>query len=266
MSQRFFCSTPITGPTSGPIAGQRATLVDGEAHHLAHVMRAKVGDHVVLFDGGGAEFVARVERIAKAAVDLSIVQRRDIDRELPFTLTLAVALPKGDRQRWLVEKATELGVTRLVPLITARGVTDGRAALDRLRRAVIEASKQCGRNRLMEIAAAEKWEVLAASCREGVSERWFAHPIGDRKSPLHAPCLDRAAPVTIAVGPEGGWTDEEVQLASANGWRCVDLGPRVLRVETAAIAIAAAAIADRECRAQRQTTDAPPNSLTRPSG
>jgi 16S rRNA (uracil1498-N3)-methyltransferase len=144
MSDRFFVSPPI--------AGQRASLAGDEARHLTAVMRAKVGQEIVVFDGSGAEFTARIAATGKSTVDLEIVERQEISRELSVSVTLAVALPKGERQKWLVEKATELGVTRLVPLVTERGVAQPvEAALDRLRRSVIEASKQCGRNRLLEI-------------------------------------------------------------------------------------------------------------------
>lgn len=232
MTQRYFCDAVITG--------SRAALSGGEAQHLARVMRARAGDVVVLFDGSGAEFSARIDRIGKSAVELSIVERREVDRELPFSLTLAVALPKGDRQRWLVEKAVELGVTRLVPLVTARGVADGRAAVDRLRRAVIEASKQCGRNRLMEIAAPQAWSDLAGDVDGPQTMRLFAHPTNAAdiatQAAAHVEC---AKSVAISVGPEGGWTDDEVAVARNYGWRFVDLGPRILRVETAAIALAA---------------------------
>ena len=120
---------------------------------MIHVLRAKPGLEVMLFDGSGSEFLARVEKVERSAVRLTVVERRIVDRELPKPLTLGIALPKGDRQRWLMEKATGLGVTQLTPLITERGVaqpTDD--ARRRLERAVIEASKQCGRNRLMVVA------------------------------------------------------------------------------------------------------------------
>lgn len=238
MSQRYYSPTPIAGDT--------ATLTDGEAHHLSRVMRARIGDAVVLFDGSGAEFTAKIQRIGKSTVELTVIERRVVDRELPFQLTLAVALPKGDRQRWLVEKAVELGVTRLVPLVTARSVADGRAAFERLRRAVIEASKQCGRNRLMEIALPAAWNEYASGASNSETARLFAHPAGDAElAALRSTRLDEVGHVAVAIGPEGGWTDEEVALASANDWRFIDLGPRILRVETAAIALAAAIVTRR---------------------
>src|SRR5689334_9580454 len=113
MSERFFVTTPI--------AAERVKLEGPEAHHLSHVMRAKVGDRVALFDGSGCEFDAQIESIGKSVVELSVVERREVDRESAVRLTLAVALPKGDRQQWLVEKAVELGVASIVPLVTERG-------------------------------------------------------------------------------------------------------------------------------------------------
>src|SRR5262249_62180235 len=115
--------------------------------------------------------------------EIRIIERREIDRELPFELVVAVALPKGDRQRWLVEKLTELGVTTMVPLITERSVAQPNgSALERLNRAVIEAAKQCGRNRLMMIAQPQAWGdwISQSAIRNPQSEietlRLVAHP------------------------------------------------------------------------------------------
>src|SRR4051795_12399718 len=125
MSERFFSPYPISGG---------GMMLDGpEAHHLLHVMRAAVGDEVTLFDGSGAEFRATVQTLRRTDAELRIIERREVDRELPFELMVGVALPKGDRQKWLVEKLTELGVTALVPLITERCVAPPpTTVLDRL--------------------------------------------------------------------------------------------------------------------------------------
>jgi 16S rRNA (uracil1498-N3)-methyltransferase len=156
MSERFFISPPISG--------NRAALTGTEAHHLSHVLRAQAGQIVTVFDGSGDEFSARIESIGRSAVELEILQRKSVNRESQLHLTLAVALPKGERQRWLIEKAVELGVARIIPLTTKRGVAQPTAAAtERLRRAVIEASKQCGRNRLLEIGEARAWDELAAA-------------------------------------------------------------------------------------------------------
>ena len=214
--------------------------LDGpEAHHLIHVLRAKPGLEVVLFDGSGAEFAARVERVERSAVGLAVYERREIDRESAVQVTLGVALPKGDRQKWLVEKATELGVARLTPLETSRGVAQPvGAALARFERAVIEASKQCGRNRLMEIAAPLPWGDFITEPAPGTALRLVAHP--DGKSIHEAMAESQTArEVWLAIGPEGGWADDEMELASNAGWQVVGLGRRLLRTETAAIALAA---------------------------
>jgi 16S rRNA (uracil1498-N3)-methyltransferase len=230
MSERFFSVSPITT--------DHATLDGPEAHHLLHVMRAAVGTQITLFDNSGAEFTAVVEKLGRSNLELRIFERQIIDRELPFPLIVGVALPKGDRQKWLVEKLTELGVTRLVPLITERGVAQPReSAVERLQRTVIEACKQCGRNRLMEISEPIVWtewgaaEVDARSCR-----RLIAQPGG---VPLSTIVSDSFGETRIAIGPEGGFTDKEVAVAISADWQSVDLGPRILRVETAAVAMTA---------------------------
>jgi 16S rRNA (uracil1498-N3)-methyltransferase len=235
MADRYFVETPIQGDS--------ARLVAGEAHHLAHVMRACPGDEVTLFDASGAEFTARVKRLGRSEVDLAIVSRQAVNRELAVPLILGVALPKGDRQRWLVEKATELGIARLVPLVSERSqIRPSPAALEKLRRAVVEASKQCGRNRLMEIAAPQELDAFFASAAEhGV--RLIAHPGGQRFTPAIRALVESAAPplsIHLAIGPEGGFTAREIELAHSRAWNMIDLGSRVLRVETAAIALAAA--------------------------
>src|SRR5947208_10641061 len=107
MAERFFTPT---------LADDRAFLDGPEAHHLAHVLRAKPGSEVVLFDGAGREATARVDRVSRSRVELTLLSRHHVDRERSLQIMLAVALPKGDRQRWLVEKAVELGVRRLVQI------------------------------------------------------------------------------------------------------------------------------------------------------
>ena len=228
MSDRFFVESPIDG--------DRAMLVDAEAHHLVHVMRAKPGDLVVLFDGSGVVFRAKVDRCGRSEVDCRVVSREVVDREIGFDLTLGVSLPKGDRQRWLVEKVTELGVTRLVPLITDRSVAQPNTkTLQRLRRAVIEASKQCWRNVLMEIAPPQRWGAFVANS-SAPANRLIAHPGGQ---PLAGIGLSQRRDTVLAVGPEGGFAEAEIAAAHAANWQIADLGSPVLRTETAAIALAA---------------------------
>ncbi|MCE5302623.1 MAG: 16S rRNA (uracil(1498)-N(3))-methyltransferase [Planctomycetaceae bacterium] len=231
MADRYFVDEPISPG--------HVTLAGPEAHHLIHVMRAAPGMAVVLFDGSGAEFPATVERVGRNEVELLAGERHPVDRELPMDVTLAVALPKGDRQRWLIEKAVELGVTRIVPLHTQRGVAQPvEQAIARLRRAVVEASKQCGRNRLMSIESPRDWTELIETTADAPC-RLLAQPEGFHRGP-HLPLPDqRPERVWLAIGPEGGLTGQEVSAAVLVGWHTVDLGPRILRVETAALMLAA---------------------------
>jgi 16S rRNA (uracil1498-N3)-methyltransferase len=243
VSERFFSAEPITAP--------RVTLGGPEAHHLLHVMRRAIGQQVTLFDGSGAEFTAAVESLGRTTVDLQIIERVETDRELPFPLAIGVALPKGDRQKWLLEKLTELGITAIVPLVADRGVAQPTAsALERLRRSVIEASKQCRRNRLLKIHQPQRWRdwlsnplppddatPQSSDATPSILRRLVAHPGG---KPLAQSVLTRPGPTCLAVGPEGGLSDAEIAGAVDAGWVLVDLGPRILRTETAAVSLAAA--------------------------
>jgi 16S rRNA (uracil1498-N3)-methyltransferase len=188
MSERFFITTQP--------AGDRAILEGDEARHLTRVLRAKVGDTVSLFDGRGREWPARVASLGRDRVELD-TSEPTIDPLPPsaIPLTLAVALPKGERQKWMVEKLTELGAARLVPLETTRGVAEATASAQaRLERVVIEACKQCRRNTLMEIAAGRPLDRLLAEVPAGACVV-IAHPGG-------AP-LDVATMPPTATAPRG---------------------------------------------------------------
>ena len=230
MSERFFITTHP--------AGDRAVLEGDEARHLTRVLRAKVGDTVSLFDGRGREWPARVASLGRDRVELDTGEPT-IDPLPPAAIpvTLAAALPKGDRQKWMVEKLTELGAARLIPLETTRGVAEATASAQaRLERVVIEACKQCGRNTLMEIAAGRPLDRMLAEVPAGACVV-IAHPGG--KS-LTTDIVPPTATAMIAlVGPEGGFTDEELGVADRAGVFRVSLGHHILRVETAAIALAA---------------------------
>jgi 16S rRNA (uracil1498-N3)-methyltransferase len=230
MSERYYINLPL--------APGRVELSGPEAHHLATVCRLRPGDAVCLFNGDGHQYPARVHAVARKAVHLEIVDRETPPRELRFALEVAAPLPKGDRGQFLVEKLTELGVTSFVPLSSVRSVVQPREGkLDKLHRHVIEASKQCGRNFLMHVAEVANW---TAHCQIRTPEevRLLAHRGGD---PLTA-LPPVGASVRVAVGPEGGFTDAEVDHARTAGWRMVDLGPRVLRIETAAVFLASVVI------------------------
>jgi 16S rRNA (uracil1498-N3)-methyltransferase len=231
MAERFYINCELG---LGPVL-----LSGAEAHHLATVCRLRAGDRVCLFNGDGGEYPAVVRSVARRRVELEVQGSESPPRELPFHLRAAVSLPKGDRAQFLIEKLTELGVAAFVPLSTERSVVHPREGkLDRLQRHVIEASKQCGRNVLMQIQPVTDWPTL---CRqpELPPRRFLAHPGGTGESGLFVPGNGaNGTDAVFAVGPEGGFTDGEVAQAREAGWRIVDLGPRILRVETAAIFLA----------------------------
>ena len=217
-----------------PDAPLRGTIVltGDESRHLARVARRAPGDEVEVFDGLGGCVRARVAAIGKDRVELVVVATLQ-PIEPSRRLTLYVAAPKGERLDWLVEKATEIGVESLVPVLTERSVVDPRPAkLDRLRRVVVEASKQSGRSRLMTLA--DPIPLARALAEDRSDSRFLADSGGIGRSDW-----PESDAVAVAVGPEGGWTESERSLAEELGWVRIGLGPARLRVETAALAASA---------------------------
>lgn len=230
MSERFYVNLPLA---------PGAFALDGaEAHHLATVCRVRPGNEVCLFNGDGCEYPARITRVGRREIALEVLGVEQPQRELPFALEVAAALPKGDRSQFLIEKLTEIGVANYVPLACHRSNVHPREnKREKLERYVIEASKQCGRNVLMKIDEMTTWEMY---CARGSLEdmRVLAHPY-EAQVPASVKRRNKGQVTRIAVGPEGGFTNEEVALAIRHGWQALSLGPRILRVETAAIALAA---------------------------
>lgn len=225
MADRFYINCPLT---LGSI-----TVQGPEAHHLATVCRFRPGDRVCLFNGDGHEYAATVISAARHGVTLDVLAVESPLRESEIRIEVAAPVPKADRCQFLLEKLTELGVSTFVPLRTQRSVVHPREAkLDKLQRYVIEASKQCGRNILLRVQPLADWsDYCARSDLPGV--RIVAHPGGKVRSWSTGPEM------ALAVGPEGGFTEEETQQARAHGWQAIHLGPRTLRIETAAIVLAA---------------------------
>jgi 16S rRNA (uracil1498-N3)-methyltransferase len=237
MAERYY--------SGGPITGTPFRLIGDEARHMTRVMRKGVGDRVLLFDGHGREYAAMIEAAGRQEVLLAVEEGREVDREPKTEITALVAPPKGDRQKWLVEKLTELGCRRLVPLITERSVAKpSEKVIARWKRQVVEATKQCGRTRLMEIGPAMHFSEAMKMARRPEEWRGIAHPqvesgrlLADHFSTKPAP-----AEVSFAVGPEGGFTDEELAVAAVAGWHLFQLGNTILRIETAAMTATASVL------------------------
>lgn len=220
----------------GLLPGTVVELPRDTAAHLAKVLRARSGDEIVLFSGDGREFIGHIESVRGSRVTASVGNGRDIDRESPFSITLVQCVPRGDRMDMIVQKATELGVTRIVPVISRRGVVRLDAAQAESKAAhwravMVSACEQCGRNRLPVIETPiPLLHHLGSS--SGTSARLVLEP--DTR-----PCaadLEPGAAAEVAIGPEGGFADEELDALDIAGFVRIGLGPRILRTETAAIA------------------------------
>ena len=235
------------------------TLDTSEFHHMVRVTRHKVGDTVRLFDGTGQEADAEITFLSRSAATLKVGKVETMPDEVGPQLILAVPIPKLARAGWIVEKAVELGVSKLIPIGTTRSVVDPRETkLDNLRASVISALKQSGRSRAMEITPVMKWsDFVKTELPQHATV--VAHPGGvPFTTALIRSALAEAAgraglarskdgsPTLLAVaGPEGGFTVEEVSQATTSGARLTSLGPRILRVETAALAMAAIFLASQ---------------------
>jgi len=225
--------------------GDHVTFDQAESHHLARVLRLKAGDTVVAVDGSGQDYTVRLERVS-AETTGTIVGVSARDTESPFPITLVQGLPKGDKLDTIIRAATELGVARVAPAVTARTVVQldaarGAARLVRWQRVAREAAKQCGRARLPVIEAARP---LAALVAEPAEANWLRLCFWEEaRAPLAkvvATLPQPPAGAIVIVGPEGGLTADEVAAARSAGWRIAGFGPRLLRTETAGPAIIAA--------------------------
>lgn len=229
---RFFLP-PAAWNAASPI------LDSAESHHALNVLRLRPGDRLVVFDGQGAEAMARIAAVEEGRVGLTILEKT-ASRPLRCAFTLAQAVPKGKNMDFIVQKAVELGVSRIAPLLSDRTVVqldDAEAARkrDRWREVALEACKQCGQNRLPEIdlprtpraflESGERFDLqLIASLQPDarpIKETLAAHP--------------HPASLCVLIGPEGDFTPAELGLARGHGFYPITLGPIILRTETAAI-------------------------------
>jgi 16S rRNA (uracil1498-N3)-methyltransferase len=217
---------------------QLVTLTDDEAKHLRSVLRLKVGDEVFVFNGAGKEFKCTVAQMRRDEVELTDCEAIEpAQPESPLSLALAVALLKGEKFDLVVQKATELGVTTIVPVTTRyadihlRDASDAEKRVTRWRRIALEAAKQCGRALVPEIALPVS---LASVIAESDQTLRFVFAERGGEPLLKAGSAESAIAL---VGSEGGWTDEEMILARDSGWQVVTLGGRILRAETAAITV-----------------------------
>jgi 16S rRNA (uracil1498-N3)-methyltransferase len=230
-------------------AGGLVELTRDTAAHLVKVLRARSGDELVLFNGDGREYSGTIEAVRGSRVSAAIGAARSFDRESPFRLTLVQCVPRGDRMDFIVQKATELGVVRIVPVLSQRSVVrldaEQTASKQAHWRAVaVSACEQCGRNRLPAVEAPQPLlgYLGALEPREISGEflRLVLEPERASRASAAAQTIDvndsAAIGAQIAIGPEGGFAPEELEAFDLSDFGRLGLGPRVLRTETAAIA------------------------------
>ena len=232
---RIHCEFPLR-------PGPGLALPAGAARHV-QVLRLQPGDELTLFDGQGGEYQARVERMGRSEVVVDVQQHSAIERESPLPVHLALGMPANERMDWLVEKATELGMASLQPLVTERTVLrlSGERALKKQahwQAIAIAACEQCGRNRVPTVhepLALPEWLKARAP-----TPGWLLSLAEGSVAPLLRLAQQRASlagGLTLLSGPEGGLSANEERLALAAGFAPVSLGPRVLRAETAPLAV-----------------------------
>jgi 16S rRNA (uracil1498-N3)-methyltransferase len=227
---RFFCPRPLT-------VGVPVELPELVAHH-ARVLRLAPGDRITLFNGEGGEYTAVLADIGKKRVEAEVEDFSAREAELPYAVTLAQALPEASKMDWIIEKAVELGAAAIEPLAAQRCVV--RLSSERAEKklahwqaVIIAAAEQSGRNRLPRLAEPADFSNWLG--RGNPHERILLTPRADQSLPdwarIHPP-----QSVTLAIGPEGGFSDQEEDLARAQGLLMLSMGPRVLRTETAGLA------------------------------
>jgi 16S rRNA (uracil1498-N3)-methyltransferase len=222
---RFFIDAPLS-------LGQHE-LPEAQAHYIGRVLRHAAGDAVQLFDGSGREYRGELVEVGKKTVRVELREQLDGLAESPLRIHLGQGLSRGERMDWAIQKATELGVTEITPIVSERcevRLKDERAdkRLAHWRQVAISACEQCGRSVLPTIHAPQ----TLAEWQAGVQAelKLVLHPVA-------APLESHARPQTLAflIGPEGGLTDAEVEQAKGAGFQAARLGPRVLRTETAPV-------------------------------
>lgn len=218
------------------------TLPEGPAHHATRVLRLAAGDPLTFFDGRGGEYEARIASAPRGRLAVEVIAWRQVERESPLVATLVQGVSSGDKMDFIVQKAVELGVAAIQPVLTARSVVRfsagrGTAKLAHWQRVVIAACEQCGRNRLPEIRGAVPLDAYCAGPHE-IPSRVLLSPRGNARLADVAATAGRA--VVLAAGPEAGFGPEDESLLVKAGFVPVRLGPRVLRAETAALAALAA--------------------------
>jgi 16S rRNA (uracil1498-N3)-methyltransferase len=237
---RFFVSSSIL--THSPVI-----LTGDQAHQIRRVLRLQPGDRVMLLDGEGWAYEAGLIAVSAKDVRLQIMSRAEAAGEPPVHITLCQAMLKGERFSWALQKGTEVGISVFVPLVCERSVIDDLQVVegkrDRWRRIIQEAAEQCGRGRVPDLLHAQLLrQAVKAPGQQGALRLipWEGERTTSLREALSGCNLNDGMRIELFVGPEGGFTDVEVDWARRHGVQPVTLGPRILRAETAGLVAAAA--------------------------
>jgi 16S rRNA (uracil1498-N3)-methyltransferase len=225
------------------VQGDKITVTGDEAHHIKDVMRLRVSDKVICFDGTGNEYHGVISDISQRAVIVDIEKTTEQPDAGSFTITLIQSIPKKDKMDYIVEKATELGVKHIIPVMTERTIVDWDqkkkdASCERWRRISLAASKQCGRADVPEISRVSRFKD-ALKAVSGLSVRLIAALGGDPMPLKEALQGCKSGDIAVAIGPEGDFTTLEIDEARDAGFKLVSLGQRVLKSDTAGLAVLA---------------------------
>jgi 16S rRNA (uracil1498-N3)-methyltransferase len=242
--RRFYASRLAFAPD------EKSLVLDAaETSHLRDVLRLHDGDEVLVFDGAGREFHCAIESINRDSSELKVLSEIEPSRpESPLHLSLAIALLKHEKFDLVVQKATELGVSEIIPLTSERAEVRSRSddqvgkRVVRWQRIALESAKQSGRARVPEIAQPVEFATLVKEFSEADPAKVFKVMFAERAGQSFETMCDgvvNPSKVIAVIGPEGGWADSEINMAQVCGWSIVTLGGRILRAETAAIAIVA---------------------------
>jgi 16S rRNA (uracil1498-N3)-methyltransferase len=223
------------------IQDQRGTVVGDELAHLRKVLRLEPGDRFIVFDDTGWEHEAVIRSFSAHRGDIDILRSYQPDRESALQITLALGLTKGEKMDFVVEKATELGVLNIVPFTSTYTVPklDDRKAearTERWKKIAVSAAKQSGRTRLPKVYSLCEFREFAGKPWDDMLKLFFWEREGQQTLKQVRDSQPDARAVLLVIGPEGGFSVEEADLAQRHGFRSVQLGPRILRAETAAIA------------------------------
>ena len=225
-----------------PLAvGQGFALPEATTNHLVRVLRLQVGDSCLLFNGDGFDYEARFTSLLKRGAEVEVIARQEVCNESPLRITLAQGIARGEKMDWILQKATELGVARIAPVVSDRTEVklDSERSdkkMNHWRGVCAAACEQSGRARLPVILEPQSLAQFAAS--DGSGRRFMLDP----GASLSLPALQLApdAQITLAIGPEGGFSDRDLAMLKAGGYEGVRMGPRILRTETAGPAAIAA--------------------------